>query len=57
METQNIAKVCFKVKRILLEKIEYIAEYDDRSRHRELELMMEEWIRAFEDVYGEIVLD
>ena len=44
------------VKKSLLKKIEYIAEHDGRSPNKEVELMMEEWVRAFEDAYGEIFI-
>ena len=51
---QKYEVVNFPVKKNLLTKIEYIAEYDGRSPNQEVELMMREWVRAFEDVYGEI---
>ena len=54
MRAQNIVKVCFQVKKMLLDKIEYIAKYDGRSTNNELERMMEEWVQAFEEAYGEI---
>ena len=52
--SQGIERCGVCVDKRLLEKIEYIAEYDGRSTEKELEIMMVEWIRAFEEVCGEI---
>ena len=52
MQKQEVIHVM--VEKSLLKKMEYIAEYDGRPPNKEIELMMEEWVRAFEDVYGEI---
>lgn len=41
----------------LLQKITYIASYDGRTIEQEIDLMIKEWIRAFEDFYGEIIID
>ena len=54
MAEKNKRWLLMRVDRILVEKMKYIAEYDGRSAKNELELMMKEWVRAFEEVCGEI---
>ena len=46
----------FRIPRELMAKLGYIAEVDGKSKNEEIEQMMCEWIRAFEDVEGEIIL-
>lgn len=40
----------------LLEKLGYIAEYEGRTKNRELEQMIKKRIAEFEKEHGEIVL-
>lgn len=40
----------------LLEKLGYIAEYEGRTKNRELEQMVKRRIEAFERKHGEILL-
>ena len=39
---------------VLLEKLGYIAEYEGRTKNRELEQMIKRRIAAFEQEHGEI---
>ena len=42
---------------VLLEKLGYIAEYEGRTKNRELEQMIKRRIAAFEQEHGEIPID
>ena len=46
----------FRIPRELMLKLSYIAKFDGKSKNEEMEQMLCEWIRAFEDVEGEIIL-
>jgi len=37
-----------------VKKLAYIAGYDGRTTEQEIQLMINEWIRAFEEACGEI---
>ena len=56
MSDTKRVRFSFRIPRELMIKLSYIAEYDGRSRNEEIEEMLCEWIRAFEDVEGEILL-
>ena len=43
-----------RLDKVLLKKLEYIAAFDGRNTNEECELMIREWVRAFEEVDGEI---
>lgn len=45
-----------RVDQALLDKLGYIAEYEGRTKNRELEQMIKKRIRAFEQEHGEIDL-
>lgn len=42
---------------VLLEKLGYIAEYEGRTKNRELEQMIKRRIAAFEQEHGEIPIE
>lgn len=53
-------KICsytLRVSRELLDKLAYIAEYEGRTKNKELEQMMKHRIAAFEKEHGPIILD
>lgn len=45
-----------RIDRDLLEKFGYIAEYEGRTKNRELEQMIKRRVAAFEKEFGEIEL-
>ncbi len=54
---QDLPRFTLRVPRILLDKLEYIAEYEGRTKNKELEHMIKKRIAQFEEKYGEIKLD
>ena len=54
MATDELLNFTVCVDKVLLKKLDYIAAFDGRSRNEECELMICEWVRAFEDSDGEI---
>lgn len=52
----NPSRYTLRVDQALLDKLGYIAEYEGRTKNRELEQMIKKRIRAFEQEHGEIDL-
>ncbi len=51
---KNIARYTLRVNPVLLEKLEYIADFEGRSKNRELEQMIKHRIAEFEEKHGKI---
>lgn len=56
MSKSNVTQFTLRVPRELLDKFGYIAEYNGRTKNKELEQMIKARIKAFEQKYGEIQL-
>lgn len=56
MPTARRTHFTIHIPRKLLAKLGYIANYEGRSKNKEIEMMLMEWIRAFEDEQGEIII-
>lgn len=52
----NLSRYTLRVDQALLDKLSYIAEYEGRTKNRELEQMIKKRIRDFEQEHGEIDL-
>ncbi|MBQ9250652.1 MAG: TraY domain-containing protein [Oscillospiraceae bacterium] len=52
--TDNKSRFTLRVDPELLEKLGYIAEYEGRTKNRELEQLIKRRIREFEAEHGEI---
>jgi len=50
----NLPRFTLRVPQILLDKLEFIAEYEGRTKNKELEQMIKKRIAQFEKLYGEI---
>ena len=50
----DLPRYTLRVPQILLDKIRYIAEENGRSANREIELLLKQRIKAYEDEHGEI---
>jgi len=57
MGEDKLARYTMRVPRELLDKVGYIAEYNGRTKNRELEQMMKARINAFEQKNGEIRIE
>lgn len=53
----NLSRYTLRVPQILLDKLGYIAEYEGRTKNRELEQLIKRRIAAFEKAHGEISVD
>ena len=54
--TDSLSRYTLRVEKELLEKFGYIAEYEGRTKNKELEQMIKKRIRDFEAEHGEIEL-
>lgn len=52
----NLSRYTLCVDQALLDKLGYIAEYEGRTKNRELEQKIKKHIRGFEQEHGEIDL-
>lgn len=56
MDEEKIARYTLRIPKDLLEKVGYIAEYNGRTKNKELEQMIKARIASFEQKIGEIKL-
>ena len=52
----NLSRYTLRVDQALLDKLGYIAEYEGRTKNRELEQMIKKHTRDFEQEHGDIDL-
>ena len=50
----NLPRYTLRIPQILLDKIGYIAEYEGRTKNREIEQLIRHRIEAFEEIHGKI---
>ena len=50
----NLPRYTLRISQILLDKIGYIAEYEGRTKNREIEQLIKRRIAEFEEIHGEI---
>ena len=50
----NLSRYTLRVEQVLLDKLGYIAEYEGRTKNRDLERMIKKRISDFEKEHGEI---
>ncbi len=52
--TDNLSRYTLRIPQILLDKIGYIADYDGRSKNKEIEYLIKLKIAEFEEEHGKI---
>lgn len=52
----DLPRYTLRIPQIFLDKIRYIAEENGRSANKEIELMIKQRIKDYEDTHGEIVV-
>lgn len=57
MSNNDMVRFTLRIPKELLDKFGYIAEYNGRTKNKELEQMIKARINAFEDKIGTIHLD
>ena len=50
----NLPRYTLRVPRVLLDKLEYIADYEGRTKNKELEQLIKRRIAEFEQIHCEI---
>ncbi len=53
----HLPRYTLRVNQVLLDKLEYVADYKGRSKNRELEWVIRQHIKAFETQHGPIELE
>lgn len=53
----NLPRYTLRVSQVLLDKLAYIAEYEGRTKNKELEQLIKKRIFEFEETHGKIDLD
>ena len=53
----NLPRYTLRVSQVLLDKLAYIAEYEGRTKNKELEQLIKKRITEFEETHGKIDLD
>lgn len=54
MDKKDMARFTLRIPHELLDKLGYIAEYNGRTKNKELEQMVKARISSFEQKFGEI---
>ncbi len=57
MEKKDMARFTLRVPKEFLGKLGYIAAYNGRTKNKELEQMVKARISAFEQKFGEIIIE
>ena len=57
MEKDDMARFTLRIPHELLDKFGYIAEYNGRTKNKELEQMIKARISSFEQKFGEIKIE
>ena len=50
----NLPRYTLRVPQVLLDKLGYIAEYEGRTKNKEIEQLIKKRIAEFETIHGEI---
>ena len=53
----NLPRYTLRIPQILLDKLAYVAEYEGRTKNREIEWLIRKRIAEFEKVHGKIETD
>jgi len=53
----NLPRYTLRISQVLLDKLGYIAEYEGRTKNKEIEQLIKKRISEFEETHGRIVLD
>ena len=50
----NLPRYTLRIPQVLLDKLGYIAEYEGRTKNKEIEQLVKKRIAEFESIHGEI---
>ena len=53
----NVPRYTLRISQTLLDKLGYIAEYEGRTKNKEIEQLIKKRVSEFEETHGNIVFD
>ena len=53
----NLPRYTLRISQVLLDKLGYIAEYEGRTKNKEIEQLIKKRISEFEETHGKINLE
>lgn len=53
----NLPRYTLRISQTLLDKLGYIAEYEGRTKNKEIEQLIKKRVSEFEETHGNIVFD
>lgn len=53
----NLPRYTLRISQILLDKLGYIAEYEGRTKNKEIEQLIKKRVSDFEETHGTITFD
>ena len=53
----NLPRYTLRISQILLDKLGYIAEYEGRTKNKEIEQLIKKRISDFEETHGDIIIE
>ena len=53
----NLPRYTLRIPQILLDKLGFIAEYEGRTKNKEIEQLIKRRIEEFEEIHGRIEID
>ena len=56
MKRKSTVSLLIDLESELLQKLDVVAQYDRRTRNEECVWMIRDWVRAFEEIEGEILV-
>lgn len=53
----NLPRYTLRISQLLLDKLAYIAEYEGRTKNKEIEQLIKKRIAEFEETHGNIIFE
>ena len=53
----NLPRYTLRISQVMLDKLGYIAEYEGRTKNKEIEQLIKKQISEFEETHGKIILE
>lgn len=53
----NLPRYTLRISQVMLDKLGYIAEYEGRTKNKEIEQLIKKRISEFEETHGKIILE
>ena len=53
----NLPRYTLRISQVMLDKLAYIAEYEGRTKNKEIEQLIKKRIAEFEETHGDIIIE